>query len=346
MVTVRKSPAWAAVAALVMGFGTGASPAQAESEIPIEGQITVMGTRDSGTPLVVTVHGVRRTDGASFLYYSVGFPAGAELTDTPWLEMHASLGGALPVNQPEQLYRPMCDVAVIDNAGARMYAAVDGATCTTDEPGATEVGTALVYAVGLPALPTSVETVDVSIRGNLIADVPVQDGALTPQATDDRPTVLGIAWPRVAPDALGAEPEKSIYPLFQRVSDLEGTVTTMATAVDLNSDVLFAYDSAEVTAAGQQAVASAATYLAENDAQGTVTVTGHTDSDGSDAHNLDLSQRRAEAVAAVLRPLLPAGATVATEGQGEANPIADNATEQGKALNRRVTLTFTPGPAS
>lgn len=189
-------------------------------------------------------------------------------------------------------------------------------------------------------------TVDVSIRGNLIANIPVRDGVLEPQADDDSPPVLGLAWPKVDPRATGTDPQKSIYPVFARISDLDGAVTTTVATVDLNSDVLFAHDSADVTAAGQEAVATAARYLAANRAKGTVSVTGHTDSDGSDAYNVDLSTRRADAVAVVLRPLLDSGITLITDGQGEADPIADNGTDDGKALNRRVTLAFTPGTSS
>ena len=343
---IRGGAAWGAVAAVVLGLGWGVPAAQAASDVPVEGQTAVMGTRESGTPLVVSVHGVRRTQGASMLYYSVGFPAGAQLADSPWLSMRASLGGTVSVNLKEQQGHPECDVAVIDNEGAKMYAWVPEATCSTDGPGSFEVGKAYVYAVGLPALPAAVKTVDVSIRGNLIANVPVKDGVLSPQAEDDKVTVLGVAWPKVDPAKTGTDPEKSIYPVFARVSDLEGSVTTTVTTVDLASDVLFAHDSADVTAPGQEAVATAAKYLAANKAQGTVTVTGHTDSDGSDSYNVELSKRRADAVAAVLRPLLETGVTLATDGQGEADPIADNSTEEGKALNRRVTLTFTPGAAS
>lgn len=69
-----------------------------------------------------------------------------------------------------------------------------------------------------------------------------------------------------------------------------------------------------------------------------VTVEGHTDSDASDAYNLDLSQQRADAVVAWLveRGVDP-GRLVAL-GVGEAQPIADNETAAGKAANRRVEI--------
>lgn len=76
--------------------------------------------------------------------------------------------------------------------------------------------------------------------------------------------------------------------------------------------------------------------LAQELAGRRVEVTGFTDSQGETAANLRLSQRRAEAVAAILRE---AGIEATAQGRGEADPVADNATEQGRARNRRVEIT-------
>ncbi len=66
---------------------------------------------------------------------------------------------------------------------------------------------------------------------------------------------------------------------------------------------------------------------------------GHTDSQGSDSGNLRLSQARAEAVLAALRaPDLPLPGLTA-RGYGEADPVADNATAEGRAKNRRIAFT-------
>lgn len=68
----------------------------------------------------------------------------------------------------------------------------------------------------------------------------------------------------------------------------------------------------------------------------TVFVNGHTDSNGSDESNLDLSLRRAMAVSDLA---LAAGVNAEPRGFGENVPIADNATSAGRAKNRRVELT-------
>lgn len=69
-----------------------------------------------------------------------------------------------------------------------------------------------------------------------------------------------------------------------------------------------------------------------------ITVIGHTSSEGSDVYNDKLSQRRAEAVAAAIGGRGISVERVSAEGRGEKQPIADNATEAGRSLNRRVEI--------
>jgi outer membrane protein OmpA-like peptidoglycan-associated protein len=65
---------------------------------------------------------------------------------------------------------------------------------------------------------------------------------------------------------------------------------------------------------------------------------GHTDSTGSDAINQPLSVNRAGAVTSYLTQRGVAANRLSAEGRGSANPIGDNATAAGRALNRRVEL--------
>ncbi|MFN3463906.1 MAG: OmpA family protein [Terricaulis sp.] len=72
--------------------------------------------------------------------------------------------------------------------------------------------------------------------------------------------------------------------------------------------------------------------------QTTVDVIGHADSVGSDDYNLDLSQRRANNVASILQSGGVSSARILREGRGEREPIASNATDSGRAQNRRVEV--------
>jgi outer membrane protein OmpA-like peptidoglycan-associated protein len=74
----------------------------------------------------------------------------------------------------------------------------------------------------------------------------------------------------------------------------------------------------------------------------TVSVTGHTDSVGSDTANQTLSEKRAQSVLDYFASKNVNPVRLAAYGRGEAEPRADNATEAGRALNRRVELLIQP----
>jgi outer membrane protein OmpA-like peptidoglycan-associated protein len=73
-----------------------------------------------------------------------------------------------------------------------------------------------------------------------------------------------------------------------------------------------------------------------------IAVAGYTDSTGSDSYNQQLSEKRAASVADYLKNKGIVAARFDVIGFGERNPIADNNTEEGRALNRRVELTLLP----
>jgi OmpA-OmpF porin, OOP family len=69
-----------------------------------------------------------------------------------------------------------------------------------------------------------------------------------------------------------------------------------------------------------------------------IEIIGHTDSDGNEKHNLDLSKRRAQSIISWLKENGVNMANIKAKGLGESSPVANNKTESGKALNRRVEL--------
>jgi outer membrane protein OmpA-like peptidoglycan-associated protein len=72
-----------------------------------------------------------------------------------------------------------------------------------------------------------------------------------------------------------------------------------------------------------------------------LTVVGHTDNVGNADANLALSKSRAQAVVDYLKQKgIPANRFQLVDGKGQSNPIADNNTASGKALNRRVVITL------
>jgi outer membrane protein OmpA-like peptidoglycan-associated protein len=73
----------------------------------------------------------------------------------------------------------------------------------------------------------------------------------------------------------------------------------------------------------------------------TITIVGHTDSDGNEAYNQKLSLSRASAVMQYFANKGIAANRMQAIGKGESTPIADNKTEAGKAQNRRIEIEFT-----
>lgn len=123
------------------------------------------------------------------------------------------------------------------------------------------------------------------------------------------------------------------YPASVKPEPVQSEVITLSDA----GDVLFAFDKSDLTPSAQSQLDSLMSKLQGADVV-SIKVIGHTDSQGTDAYNQALSERRASAVAAYLlnRGLAPDKLT--SEGRGEREPIADNETDAGRAQNRRVEL--------
>lgn len=111
--------------------------------------------------------------------------------------------------------------------------------------------------------------------------------------------------------------------------------------VVLPQDILFATDSAALKPTLVQDLRAVSQSLLDYP-NSTIQVIGHTDNVGAAAYNQELSQRRANAVANVLRDYgVPSGRVVAF-GRGEDAPVASNLTPEGRAQNRRVEIIIRP----
>ncbi len=128
-------------------------------------------------------------------------------------------------------------------------------------------------------------------------------------------------------DAEPPPPEQQVIELQESLDDLiEGKVIEF----ELDSDV--------ITPAGREFLDEILLALGRFPAV-PVEISGHTDDRGSDAYNLDLSRRRAEAVLAYLVAQGEDASRFAVVGYGETRPIADNETAEGRARNRRIEFT-------
>ena len=111
--------------------------------------------------------------------------------------------------------------------------------------------------------------------------------------------------------------------------------------VILANDVLFDSGSATIQAGGRNKLRQLADVLNRYPRE-TVQIVGYTDSRGTEQSNLDLSQRRAHAVAEELTANGVSSSRISTRGLGASDPMATNATPEGRAQNRRVVITVTP----
>jgi outer membrane protein OmpA-like peptidoglycan-associated protein len=111
--------------------------------------------------------------------------------------------------------------------------------------------------------------------------------------------------------------------------------------ITLSGSVLFASDQSALLPSAQSRLSHVAEALLAN-GQRTIVVEGHSDSKGKDAHNVELSLRRAEAVRSFLISKGYDASRITAQGIGKDRPIADNGTVEGRANNRRVEIVVSP----
>lgn len=171
-------------------------------------------------------------------------------------------------------------------------------------------------------------------------------GAIASNGDDRRgrnqAALLGAALGAGAGAAIGNNLDKQAEELRRSLrSDVGVSNNGSNLVVVLSQDLLFATDSATVSARSQSELLTVANSL-NRYPNTTVNVIGHTDNVGDAAYNQGLSERRASAVANIL---LAGGVTpsrVRSIGAGENQPIASNLNASGRQMNRRVEIVITP----
>jgi outer membrane protein OmpA-like peptidoglycan-associated protein len=124
----------------------------------------------------------------------------------------------------------------------------------------------------------------------------------------------------------------------QQLQDLQAKQTERGMVLTLG-DVLFDTNKATLKPGADQKLERLATFM-QNNPKERVIVEGYTDSTGSEDHNQELSQRRAQAVADALAAHGVPAARYQAVGRGQAFPVATNSTSAGRQQNRRVEVVF------
>jgi len=151
---------------------------------------------------------------------------------------------------------------------------------------------------------------------------------------------LGNCWRTVhwTPDGYteGCDPE----PVVEEVVVVEPPAPVpVLQKVTLQTETLFDFDSAKLRPEGQEALRNLAAEINSLDDVDSITVDGYTDSTGPEEYNLQLSQRRAEAVKEALVSFGVDPDLITVHGYGESNPVASNDTREGRQQNRRAEIT-------
>jgi len=134
------------------------------------------------------------------------------------------------------------------------------------------------------------------------------------------------------------EAEKKAQDAMEALSkSLAVKADTRGTVITLSGGVLFATGQATILPGAQAQLNQVADAL-KTQAEHHFTIEGHTDNQGTDAINNDLSNRRANAVRDYLVVRGVAAAAITAHGVGSTQPVADNKTTEGRAMNRRVEI--------
>lgn len=248
------------------------------------------------------------------------------------------------------------DMTLIDTTNNQEYLPVSdsqGREYVSQAPSADPSTPFTLMWVTFPAPPSSVTAMDLTFRegGPQVPSVPITTASSGPTPAEvGGKTVAAppspFAQPPGSTDTTGLNLVKRNLALKvgnPNGNDLESPGHSTLT---LSADVLFRFDKSNLTARARSVLAGVASRI-KSGATGTVSVDGYTDSIGTDAVNIPLSQARARSVVNFVEPAT-AGTPVTyqSHGHGSADPVAPNTNKDGsdnpagRALNRRVTISY------
>ena len=171
-------------------------------------------------------------------------------------------------------------------------------------------------------------------------------GAVIGSATGNDPRIAGLIGAGIgglAGAAIGSYMDQQEAELRAQLQGTGVSVSRVGDQVVLNmpSNITFAVDSARVQPQFNETLVSVGLVLKKFN-KTLIDVYGFTDSSGDDNYNLDLSQKRAVSVATTLSNQGIDQRRFYVTGKGETQPIASNATENGREQNRRVEIYLSP----
>lgn len=168
-------------------------------------------------------------------------------------------------------------------------------------------------------------------------------GLLVGGYSDRTNALIGAGVGALAGGAIGGYMDQQEAELRGYLQGTGVSVTRQGDNIILNmpSNITFATDQDQVTGTFYQTLNAVGLVLNKYN-RTLVDINGHTDSTGSLQHNQGLSQRRAQSVATYLASQGVDSRRFAVQGFGPSQPIASNATPDGRALNRRVEIMLVP----
>ncbi len=168
-------------------------------------------------------------------------------------------------------------------------------------------------------------------------------GAIVGGSNTRKAALIGAGVGALAGAGVGAYMDAQEAKLRKQLEGTGVSVTRKGDTIILNmpGNVTFDVDSAGIKPSFYQVLNSVAIVLKEYK-KTYVDVIGHTDSTGTEAYNQALSESRATSVADYLKGQGVTAQRLLVRGMGERYPIADNATAEGRQLNRRVEIGIVP----
>jgi outer membrane protein OmpA-like peptidoglycan-associated protein len=164
-------------------------------------------------------------------------------------------------------------------------------------------------------------------------------GAVIGKATGStvRGAIIGAVVGGAAGAIIGHQMDKQAEELAYELPGATVQRVGEGITVTFPEGLLFGFDSDQIGVSAQDNLRRFAASLQKYPNTRTLIV-GHTDSDGSSAYNMDLSDRRAQSAASFLSGQGVNPSRISTAGRGESEPIAANSSDAGRQLNRRVEV--------